>query len=250
MRTNTMMSSLLSTSMMTAAERAKGRFMRAPDGHGDGGKFTQADLDAAVKAANDKLQESIDKLEAKTEQLIGENRKLKRGAEIKPEDLQAAEDRADKAEAALTAANKQVSALTKERDTAVKSLEAEQGAARSYALDAEINAAIAAGNIVPALVPAFTAMVKQNAKADLVDGKYAVTIGDKSAKDHITAFLGSEEGKAFKGAPVNGGGGAGGSTTTSATQKTMLRSAFDALPPAEQHSFTVKEGGKVVDATA
>jgi hypothetical protein len=43
-------------------------------------------------------------------------------------------------------------------------------------------------------------MVKQQAKADLVDGKYAVSIGDKAAKDYITTFLGTEEGKAFKAA--------------------------------------------------
>jgi hypothetical protein len=60
--------------------------------------------------------------------------------------------------------------------------------------------AIAAGNVVPALVPGFKAMVKQQAKADLVDGKYAVTIGDKAAKDYVTEFLGTEEGKAFKAA--------------------------------------------------
>jgi hypothetical protein len=210
--------------------------------------YTKEQLDKAIADAVAKVQESIDKLEQKNEQLIGENRKLKRGAEIKPEDLQAAEDRADKAEAALTEANKQLKVVTGERDKAVKSLETEQGAARSYALDAEINAAIASGNVVPALVPAFTAMVKQNAKADLVDGKYAVMIGDKPAKDYITTFLGSEEGKHFKAAATNGGGGAPGGSGAQ-TGKTMLRSAFDALPPAEQHSF-IKEGGKPVDAAA
>lgn len=212
-------------------------------------ELTQADLDAAVAAAVAKVQDSIDKLEQKNEQLIGENRKLKRGAEIKPEDLQAAEDRADKAEARAKELEASVKTLTKERDTAAKSLETEQGAARSYALEAEIASAIASGNVVPALVPAFTAMVKQSAKADLVDGKYAVTIGDKAAKDYVTEFLGTEEGKHFKAASVNGGGmapGGGGKQEG----KTMLRAEFDALPPVQQHAFTVKDGGKVVDATA
>jgi hypothetical protein len=209
--------------------------------------FTQADIDAAVKAATDKIQESIDKLEAKNTELVGDLRKARKAGEIKPEDLHAAEDRADKAEAALNEANKQLKTVTSERDKAVKSLETEQGAARSYALDAEIGNAIAAGGIVPALVPAFTAMVKQNAKAELVDGKYNVLIGDKPAKDYVAAFLGTEEGKAFKAAPVNGGGGAPGSGDQKGATKQVTRAEFDAMPPADKVTFG-KEGGKVVDA--
>lgn len=177
-------------------------------------EITKADLDKAVAAALAKAQESIDKLEAKNEELIADVRKAKQAArsasEIKPEDLAAAEDRADKAETALAEANKQVKALTTERDKAAKALEAEQSAARSYALDAEISGAIAAGNVVPALVPAFTALLKQQAKADLADGKYVVTIGDKPAGDYIKGFLDSDDGKAYRAAGVNGGGGAPG----------------------------------------
>lgn len=210
--------------------------------------FTKAELDAAIEAAVSKVQESVDRLEAKNTELVGDLRKARKAGEIKPEDLTAAEERADRAEAALTEANKQVKTLTTERDKAVKSLETEQGAARTYALDAEINAAIAAGNIVPALVPAFTAMVRQNAKADLVDGKYNVLIGDKPARDYITNFLGTEEGKAFKAAPVNGGGGAQGSASTNGGGKQLTRGEFDALDQGSRATFA-KEGGKVVDAT-
>lgn len=213
--------------------------------------FTQADIDKAIAAAVAKVQESVDRLESKNEELIAENRKAKAAAraasEIKPEDLTAAEERAEKAEAALTQAQKDLKAITVERDKAVKGLETEQGAARSYALEAEINAAIAAGNIVPALVPAFTAMLKQNAKAELVDGKYAVKIGEKAAKEHVTEFLATEEGKAFKAATVNGGGGAPGSDGSGSGGKQVSRSAFDAMDQGARATFA-KEGGKVVDA--
>jgi len=185
--------------------------------------ITQADIDAAVSAAIAKVQESVDKLTTKNEELIGENRRLKRGAEIKPEDLTAAEDRADKAEAKVKELEGSVKTLSKERDTAVKSLETEQGAARSYALEAEIASAIAEGNIIPALVPGFKAMLKENAKADLADGKYAVTVKDKPAREYVSEFLGTEEGKAYKAAAVNGGGGApGGKATDSATDLSKL----------------------------
>lgn len=215
-------------------------------------KLTQADIDKAVKEATESLKASIERLEAKNEELVGDVRKAKAEAraakDITPEAHQAEVDRADKAEAALAEAAKQVKALTGERDKAVKALETEQTAARSYALDAEINAAIAAGNVVPALVPAFTAMVKQQAKADLADGKYSVTIADKPAGDYIKGFLDSDDGKHFKAAMANGGGGAPGGGGKGEA-KTMTRSQFDALSHVERRDFAVG-GGKVIDQAA
>jgi len=211
--------------------------------------FTQADIDAAIEKIVGPLKESIAKLETKNDELIGENRKLKRGAEIKPEDLAAAEDRADKAERALVDSEKAVKALTTERDKAVKALEGEQGAARSYALEAEIASAIASGNVVPALVPAFKALVTQGAKADVVDGKYQVTIGDKPAAEHIKALLASDEGKHFVAAPNNTGGGSGGSGGAQGGAKTMTRSQFEALDQGARATFA-KDGGQVVDQAA
>lgn len=215
----------------------------------DEAKFTQADIDAAVAKANEKHDDDVAGLKKKVDDLIATNKQLKRGTEIKPEDLAAAEERADKAEAKVAELEKSVKAMTTERDKAVKSLETEQTAARTYALDAEINAAIAAGNVVPALVPALTAMVRQGAKADLVDGKYAVTIGDKAASEHIKALLDSEDGKHFRAAPNNSGGGAGGGSGAAGVGKTITRSEYDAKSPADQLAFA-KDGGKVVDQAA
>lgn len=207
--------------------------------------FTQADLDAAIEKAVGPLKSKLDEVMDEAKEA---KRKLRAASEIKPEDLAAAEDRADKAEQALADANKTLKTLTKERDDAVKLLESEQGAARTFALEAELASAIAEGNVVPALVPAFKAMIAQQAKADLVDGKYSVTIGDKAAREHIKAFLDSEDGKAFRAAPVNGGvgatgGGGGGSG------KTIGRDQFATMPPRDQSAF-IKEGGKVVDQAA
>lgn len=208
----------------------------------DEAKFTQADLDAAIAPLKDKLAEVMD--EAKDAK-----RKLRAASEIKPEDLTAAEDRADKLAADLANANKALKTLTTERDGAVKALEAESGAARKFALEAELATAIAEGNVVPALVPAFKAMIAQQAKADLVDGQYVVNIGDKSAKDHIKAFLDSDDGKAFRAAPANGGGGASGGKGSGETGKTMSRDAFNGLDPMAQASF-VRDGGRPVDQAA
>lgn len=207
--------------------------------------FTQADLDAAIEKAVGPLKSKLDEVMDEAKEA---KRKLRAASEIKPEDLAAAEDRADKAEQALADANKALKTLTKERDDAVKSLESEQGAARTFALEAELASAIAEGNVVPALVPAFKAMIAQQAKADLVDGKYSVTIGDKAAREHIKAFLDSEDGKAFRAAPVNGGGGATGGGG-GGSGKTIGRDQFATMPPRDQSAF-IKEGGKVVDQAA
>lgn len=208
------------------------------------------EVQAAIKAA---LEEARSAWEADTEGLKAKNKelltKLRSATEIKPEDLSAAEERADKAERALADATKQVKTLAAERDKAVQALEQESGAARSYALEAEITDAIAKGNVVPALVPALKAMVAQQAKADLVDGKYAVMIGDKPARDYIGAFLDSDDGKHFKAAAPNGGGGAPGGGGAGTGGKVITRAQFDAMGHVERAKFST-EGGKVVDQAA
>ena len=193
--------------------------------------FTKADVDAAIAAAKEAQDEKNRELLAEVKDL---KNKLRATQEIKPEDLTAAEARAEKAEAALKEAQKQIGTLTKERENLAKTLEAESGAARSYALEAEISDAIAKGNVVPALVPAFKAMIQQQAKAELVDGKYAVTIGDKAAREYISAYLDSDEGKAFKVANANHGGGATGGKGNGAGAKQITRAEYNALSIAEQ----------------
>jgi len=211
--------------------------------------FTQADIDAATAKLNDKIEELSNKYAGAIDDLKKAQREARAAKDIKPEDLAAAEDRADKAEARIKELEKSEKVAVSRAEKAEKALEGEQGAARTYALEAEISNAIAAGNVVPALVPAFKALVTQGAKADVVDGKYVVTIGDKPASDHIKALLASDEGKHFVAAPNNTGGGSGGSGGAQNAAKTMLRSQFDALDQAARASFA-KEGGKVVDQAA
>lgn len=223
----------------------------------DEAKFTQADVDKAIK---DALAAAKVEWDAETQGLKDKNRellgKLRAAGEIKPEDLAAAEDRAEKAEQALAEANKQVKTLTTERDKAVKALETEQGAARSYALEAELASAIAEGNVVPALVPAFKAMVAQQAKADLVDGAYKVTIGDKPAREHIKAFLESDDGKAFRTAAINSGGGASGGGNGGGSGKTITKSDYETtinsgdVKAIGAMNQAIREGAKVVDQAA
>lgn len=210
--------------------------------------FTQADIDAAIEKAVGPLKESVGKLETKNEELIGENRKLKRGAEIKPEDLAAAEDRADKAEKELAEANKQVKAITAERDKAVKALETESAFTQRLLIQDGLAKALLENGVKDAdMIDVLTAKFASTAKV-LIDGEERkAMIGDKALADAIKEWAGSDAGKKFVQAPVNSGGGAGGGDGKGRDAKTMLRSDFDKLSHAEQHTFTVKDGGKVVD---
>lgn len=211
--------------------------------------LTQADIDKAIAAAKADWKAEAD---AETEGLKNKNRellgKLREAQGVKPEDLQAAEARADKAEADLAALNKTVKTLTKERDDAAKALETEQATARTAARDAAINGAIADGQVLPALAPALRALFGTQAKVDLVDGAYSVLIGDKPAGEAIKAFLDTDDGKHYRAAPVNGGGGAPGGGGQ-AGAKTVTRSQFDGMSHVDRSAFA-KDGGKVVDEAA
>ena len=75
----------------------------------------------------------------------------------------------------------------------------------------EITDAIAKGNVVPAAVPALKAMVQQQAKAELVDGKVcpcgsATNLPANSSRRSLSG----DDGKAFRAAGGNSGGGAPG----------------------------------------
>ena len=204
--------------------------------------FTQADIDAAIAKEVGGLKEQLTQVMDEAKEA---KRKLRAASEIKPEDLTAAEERADRAEAALKEAQKTVKTLTTERDGAVKALESETAAARSYAQEAEIADAIAKGNVMADLVPAFKAMIQSQAKADLVDGKYVVTIGDKPAAEYISTFLAGDTGKAFRAATPNGGGGAPGGKGSEAG-KAVSGAEFAAMNAKARAAF-MEAGGVIAN---
>jgi len=211
-------------------------------------KFTQADIDAAIEKAVGPLKDSIGKLETKNEELIGENRKLKRGADIKPEDLTAAEDRADKAEKAKADLEKQVKALTAERDKAVKSLETEQAISTKDRINRDLTAALIANGVKDeTFLDALTAKFAPTAIIKVDGDKREAMIGDKSLADAIKEFAGSDAGKKFVAAPVNGGGGAGGGSGSGGSGKVITQAEHDAMRPKDRAQFFA-DGGKIDQA--
>jgi hypothetical protein len=212
--------------------------------------FTKEQLDAAIEKAIGPLKDSVTKLETKNEELIGENRKLKRGAEIKPEDLTAAEDRADKAEKALAEVQKEVKTLTGRAEKAEKALETESAFTQRLLIQDGLKSALIANGVKDEdFIDSLTAKFSGGAKV-VVDGEERKALyGDKPLGDFIKEWAGSDAGKKFVAAPVNTGGGASGGGGKTEGVKTMPRAEFDALPQPERMKFST-EGGKVVETSA
>ena len=231
---------------MTPTERARGRFLRAPDhdaGSGGGGEktFTQADIDA--------LKASVDRLEAKNAELVGDLRKARKSSEIKPEDLAAAEDRADKAEQRAADAEKQVKTLTTERDKAIKALETEQGFTQKLIIQDGLKSALIANGVKDEdFLDTLSAKFASGATIKVDGDQRIAMIGDKALTDHIKEWAGSDAGKKFVAAPVNGGGGAPGGKGGEGG-KSMSSQDFNALDAKGRADF-MAGGGKIVDAAA
>lgn len=174
-------------------------------------KFTQADVDAAVAAANEKHDADISGLKAKVSALIADNKSLKRGATITPEDLHAAEERADKAEARAAEAEKQIKTLTGERDKVAKTLEAEQAFTQKLLIQDGIKTAlIAAGVKDEDFLDSLTAKFSTGAVVTSEGDARKAMFGDKDLAVHITEWAATDAGKKYVEAPNNGGGGAPG----------------------------------------
>lgn len=220
-------------------------------------ELTQADIDKAIKDAvatakaetKAELQEAFD---AETQGLKDKNRellgKLREASGVKPEDLQSAEADRDKAQAELADAQKQIKALTGERDKLQTRAETAEKAGMEQARNSVIAGEIAKGNLVPALVDGYTARVEKLAVTEWKDGAWKTTIDGKDAGEWVRADLDSDNGKAYRAAALNGGGGAPGGGGSQGG-KTIPRTQFDALSAAAKVEFG-KEGGKVVDQAA
>lgn len=218
--------------------------------------FTKTDLDKAVK---DAVEEATKGLKQNLSDALDEakeaKRKLRAAADVKPEDLHAAEDRADKAEKALADAQKLLKEATSAKEKAEGTLKAEQ--AVTHKLIAEnglVEALTKAGVSDPAYLDAVKALhfgqVKVVAEGDVRKAMY----GDKPLDEAIKEWAASDVGKKFVAAPNNSGGGAGGGDKNKTTNvSTMTRAAYNALPQEEQGALGQKMAKgelKIIDEAA
>lgn len=219
-------------------------------------EITKADIDAAVKVAVEKTEAKFaDKIEELTNKNAGlledfkkAQRELRAAKDITPEAHQAEVERADKAEADLAEAQKQLKTATKQAEDATKALEAENGFTSKLLIQDGIKSALLANGVKDEdFIDTLTAKFASNA-AVVADGDARkAMIGDKPVADAIKEWAAGDSGKKFVSAPLNGGGGAPGGAG-GGENKTMTRARYDEMAitdPAGTRAF-IKDGGRVV----
>ncbi|WP_022684551.1 hypothetical protein [Sphingobium bisphenolivorans] len=206
---------------------------------------SQAVKDAIAAA----VDEAVSGLKSKNAELIAANKELKKGQEIKPEHLEAAEEARDKALADLAAAQTQIKTLTTDRDKAVKALESESGFTTKLLVENGLRDALVANGVTNGVhQKAAMAMLAGGVQIATEGDARVAKVGDKSLADFVKEWASGDEGKHFVAAPANGGGGAGGGSG-SGGGKAVTRAQFDGMDHGARQAF-FKDGGKVVDAAA
>jgi hypothetical protein len=163
------------------------------------------------------LKDSITKLEAKNTELVGENRKLKRGAEIDPEDLSRAERERDEWKGKAETATRDLKKATTDLEAANVTLKGEQGYTQKLLVDNGLMAALTEVGVKnPVNLKAALALIRANNAAEVkVEGDTrAALIGGKPLAEFVKTWAASEDGKHFVAAPVNSGVDAKGNQTT------------------------------------
>lgn len=170
---------------------------------------------ADVALLEEKVAEAAARLDAKNKELIAENRRLKKGAEITPEQLAEVENERDTLAATVKEQGATLKTLQKTADDATKALQGEQGYNQKLLVDNGLQTALMeAGVKNPVHLKAAVALIKGSAEAKVVaEGENrSAQIGGKALTDYVKEWAASDDGKVFVTAPPNSGGGAGGSS--------------------------------------
>jgi NurA-like 5'-3' nuclease len=167
-------------------------------------EITQDELDA-------RIAEAVEGLRQKNEQLLGEVKKLKKGRDIDPGELQALESERDELRSKLTAAEKAAKIATKDAETIRKQLESESSFNQRLLVDNGLTEALTKNGVTnPVHLKAAKALLMQGIKVELDGENRVAKMGDKLLTEAITEWASGDEGKHFVAAPGNAGGGAAG----------------------------------------
>lgn len=208
--------------------------------------FTKADLDKAVA---DAIEEATAGLKDKVNELIGDNKKLKTEArkakDVDPAEVERLHNEVEELQTKLTAAEKAAKDADKARETAVKNLETEQGFTQRLLIQDGLKSALIANGVKDEdYLDTLAAKFAQGATVKIDGENRTALIGDKPLDVAIKEWAGSDAGKKFVAAPVNGGGGAGGGGK-GGTGLTKTQAEVDAMKPAERAKFFTVDGGKI-----
>jgi len=214
--------------------------------------FTKDELDKAVADATTKIQESIDKLEAKNAELLDEAKKakaeLRKSKEIDPAEVERLHAEVEELQGKLGEAQKQAKDATSAKEKAEKALVAEQGFTQRLLIQDGLKSALIEQNVKdPDFIDTLTAKFAAGATIKTEGDTRSAMFGDKLLGDYIKEWAASDAGKKFVAAPANSGGGANGGAQNGNGVKQITRTEFDAMPASAKVKFG-QEGGRVVDA--
>jgi|GEM_PF-4365214 len=201
---------------------------------------------AVAKIVEDELEKAghagVADLKKKNYELTEKLKIAKRGQEIDPAEFQSLNEKLEAMEVKLTEALKVAKEATKQAEKDRKALEKEAGFVSHLLVDNGLSEALLKSGIKPEMTKAVKAMLASQVTLKADGDKRIAVVGDKLLSDFVSEWSKSDEGKVFVSAPDNRGGGAPGGGDGKGEQKTMARTAFDALSDVRKMEF-MKSGG-------
>lgn len=179
--------------------------------------LTDPDVKAAIKAAVD---EATSGLIAKRDELLTENKQLKKGRTVDPEQVTKLEEQLEALRDELGEAQKAAKTATTDAEKARKALESESGYVQKLLIDNAMTDALTKAGVKEAVhLKAAKAMLAGQAQI-VADGETRLAkIGDKPVEAFIAEWAKGDEGKFFVAAPHNSGGGSQGGQGGGAASK-------------------------------
>jgi hypothetical protein len=194
------------------------------------------------------IDEATSGLKAKNDQLLAEKKKLQKDHAIDPAEVERLESALDTAKAELSRMTKEHKTAIKSAEAATKALEAEQSAVQRLVVDNGLTDALTkAGVTNPTHLKAAKALLNGDIKLEIEGDQRVAKMGSKPLLDAIKEWAAGDEGKHFVAAQANSGGGAAGGGGKGGAAPTMTRAQFDALDPVAK-SQTMKSGTVLTEA--
>jgi hypothetical protein len=205
-----------------------------------------ADTKKAIKEAVEAATaEATAGLLEKNKELLGKLKKAQKDSAIDPAEHAALQEELAATQVKLAEAQKAAKTATTEADKIKKAYESESQVTHRLLVDNGLSEALLKNGIKPEMTKAVKALLSSQVTLKTEGDKRMAVVGDKPLGDFVTEWAKSDEGKHFVAAPANQGGGAHGGAGGGGTQKTMSRTAFDALDATGKMEFT-KAGGQLV----
>ena len=189
--------------------------------------FDTPEEKTALSAA---IAEAVSGLKEKNTELLGDIKRLKRGSEIDPRDVEKIEDENTQLRLELKTVQGALKVSESALETATTELGSEQSYTKNLLIENGLSHELAVNGVTnPAHLQGATALLRSGAEV-VTDGEdRTVKVGEISLSDYVKEWAASDTGKNYVAAPVNNGGGAeGGGKGNGSTADLM------ALPAAER----------------